>query len=263
MNEPLNDLERAYAKSLRGPEGQPELFRQLRTSTVWFLIPYHPELEGTLELKSGDRMTFKVWEGKEGQFVPIFTSRERAQRALRTVGGQAKQCCVAEMKGEWLFRALTSHPYGAALNPACGCGVTYLDRNAVRKIGDGSILEPFEPGPRAHGKVQIVEPADYPTSFIQPVFRFLRERPEVRAAWLFRQEPSTLAKTYYVFGLLVTGDAEAVKKDLAVVAHAECPPETGFGVTALNAKDPAVADIMAKFPPFYAAPDFVVRSRPV
>ncbi len=30
MHDPMNEVERAYAKALRGPEGQPELFRKLR-----------------------------------------------------------------------------------------------------------------------------------------------------------------------------------------------------------------------------------------
>ena len=43
MTAPLNDLERAFAIALRGPDGQPEFFRQLRESILTFFMSYHLE----------------------------------------------------------------------------------------------------------------------------------------------------------------------------------------------------------------------------
>ena len=256
MIEPMNDLERAYAKALRGAEGNPELFRQLRASMLHFLMPYHPEMDGEIELQNSSSMTFSVWKGDKGEYIPVFTSAERVEAALKAIDAKENAHAVAETNGEVFFRMATNHPYGVVINPACGCGEMYLDRNAVRMLGDGSILEPFEKKPNLEGTIQVVQPADYPTNFIQPLFQFLRGRKEVRAAWLFQYPKATDVKQYFVIGLLVTGNPETVKKDLAVVAEAGRTADTGFGMAVLNPKDPKAANVMAKFPPFYAAPDY-------
>jgi len=41
------------------------------------------------------------------------------------------------------------------------------------------------PGEREHGKLKILNPADYPTDLIQPVFELLRRHKNFRAAWIF------------------------------------------------------------------------------
>ena len=42
MKDPMNELERAFAGALRGPEAAPELYRQLRESVVSFreMMPF-------------------------------------------------------------------------------------------------------------------------------------------------------------------------------------------------------------------------------
>lgn len=101
-----NELERAFAKTLRGPEGRPEFFRQLRAVTLTFLMPYHPEMEGMIGLKNGDTMTFSVWNSPKGGFIPIFTSLARAEQAIKAIGAKDKTFCLAEMNGAELFHLI-------------------------------------------------------------------------------------------------------------------------------------------------------------
>lgn len=262
MKDPMNDLEQAYLSGLRGPEGRPDLFRQLRESILAFLMPYHPELEEMMELEGGDALSFIVWEGPKGSFVPIFTSMERAEQAVKQVGAEDTQQSLAEMPGEMLFKVLTTQQRGVVINPACGMGEMFLDLNAVKMLADGSILKPIATGAKQGGGVKIVDPADYPTDFIQPLFRFLRGRAEVKAAWLLQRDPAPdPAKPFYIFGLLATGDAEQLEQDFAVVAQSSRLHGADFGVILLDVKIPKMAAVMAKFPPVYAAPDFCPPKR--
>jgi hypothetical protein len=256
MNQPQNDLERALWAVSRGPEGYPELFRQLRESMVTFLMPYHPEWVGDIPIENGTSITFAVWQNSDGPQIPIFTSMERAQTALQATGARDNHYGVAEMKGEWLFGAIAGQKLPAVLNPACGTPHLSLDVRAARKLADGSILE-MDKGPEEKGRIKIVDAADYPTDLLQPVFKFLRGRTEVRAAWLFyRLENDDPKKRYYVFGLLVNGDAEAVKNELSVVVRHAVKNGPEFGVAEVDPKHPEMGKVLAKFPPFYAAPDY-------
>ena len=262
MKNPANDLESALAVALRGPEGHPDFFRQLREAIVTFLMPYHPELDGTFEIRNGGTMTFTIWESPKGKFIPIFTSLERAQQAIKNTSAPDNQYAIAEMKGKELFKVITCQKHPVVINPASDIGELFLDHAASRMVADGTILRPIRSGAQQQGRVKIVEPADYPTDFLQPLFRFLRERAEVKAAWLFRQlEQPDPARVNYVFGLLVAcDDPEQIGQDFAVVAKSAKPDDADFGVMIINPNEPAMAKIISTYPAFYAAPDYKAPS---
>jgi len=268
MNESQNDLERAFAKAARGTEAHPELFRQLRKSELSFLLPYHPEIEGgEFELKNGAPVPpFVIWQNKEGAFIPVFTSEARADAAVakQTEDQHFKRCpySVGTLKGEILFKVLTVLKRGVVLNPLCGTEEVYLDKDAVRLLGDGSILEPIKPvGPPEDRDMTVVLPDDYPTEFLEPLFRFLSERPEVKAAWLFRlDKPRPPLKVEYGFILVASGNWEQVKQDFGVVAHSYCmdKPEMYYLVQVTHPADPVIKDVLAPMHPFYVAPGYQV-----
>jgi hypothetical protein len=249
-----NPLERAFAKAVRGAEGYPEFLRQLRGSMLVALVPYHPEMDGPGEILSNQGMTFKLMGDERGPAIPLYTSEARARKVLKRRNTPSKWCCVIEMKGEWLLQAMAQHPHDVAVNPGCRDGSIRIGHKTVQKLADGSVFATVKEQDR--GTVKVIEPAEYPTALIQPVFQYLRDRPEVRAAWLFRHETSAAAKNFYVCGLLLTGDVKPVENDLIMIAKAARAPDTDFGVTVLDPNVPALADIMARFTPFYAAPDF-------
>src|SRR5437762_155587 len=152
MQNPANDLECAFAVALRGPEGHPDFFRQLRESVVTFLMPYHPELLGDFEIHNNSVMTFTVWEHPKGKFIPIFTSTERAEQAIKNTGAPDNQYALAEMKGKELFKAIACQEHDVVVNPACGTGELFLDRRAARMLADGTILRPIRRGAQQHGR---------------------------------------------------------------------------------------------------------------
>jgi hypothetical protein len=258
--EPRNELEKAFMASIHGPEGQPEFFRQLRKGKLTFLSPYHPEMEGVHRTDDGTPISFTIWQNEGMECIPLFTSAERLAEALRTTGNENTRYCKGEMLGEGLFQVMVALKleHNIVVNPACQGGYAILDRDAVRMLADGSILKPPVPTKMTNHMMELVEAADYPTDFVQTMFQFLRGKPALQAAWLFRQLPARKPDAVgYIIGLAITGEADPqLNADLAVVAYASCPPQCSFNVTVLDPKNPAVANTMAKFPPFYAAPDF-------
>lgn len=259
--EPMNMLERTLVAVARGPEARPKLFRQLRGVLLHFLLPYHPEMEGKIELKNGMRMDFIVWKGKKGEFIPIFSCLERLNEAVARQGLKKNPYCAAEALGATLFQVLACQKYGAVLNPGCGPVEFYIDRNAVRGLADGSILNPIQPlpGPRETRRMIIVKPEDYPTDFLQPLFQFLRGRPEALAGWLFRfKTPKPPLTVEYGFMLVASGNWEQLKQDFGVVAHSLCmdKPEMYYGVQVTHPDDPAIATLLAPLHPFFLAPGY-------
>src|SRR5436309_7974820 len=80
---PANELDRAIMAVQRSKAGLPELYRQLAAGELWFLIPYHPEIEGDLlELKNGSPLPFASLTDQHGEVVPLFSSEARVEEAL-------------------------------------------------------------------------------------------------------------------------------------------------------------------------------------
>ncbi len=262
-DEPLNPLEQAFMAAARGPEGLPGLFKQLVASELAALMPYHPEMEGLVEIRQGSGFQFLVWQHPErGLQVPLFTSEKRALESLDKLGANRQPSCMALIPGTVLFASLAGQKYGVVINPGCSTGEIFLDLKTVRSLADGSLLKPGAPAPLHAGRVSLVDPAEYPTGLVQPVFRFLTGQENVRAAWIFQEQPTPTPGRLptgpggYVIGLLVDGDPAPVMHDFSLVVSGLGDAPSPIGLTVLSSEDPVQADLMKRFPAFYAAPDF-------
>jgi hypothetical protein len=218
-------------------------------------MPHHPENVGETVITNHDRIPLVKVQGPDGKvFVPVYTKARHAHHAMKSMN---QRFDILEMLGKELFDVLANHNVKVAINVRSGIGQIMMNENSVRKIADGSILETGRNSPTQNGAVQALEPADYPTNLVQPLFQFLRGRTEVRAAWIFRQvTPDPSAPPCYVIGLLMPQESDAVKQDVAIICKTSCPPPSSFGVTTLNPQEPVMAAVLKQFQPFYAAPDF-------
>ena len=241
--------------ALRSPAGRPEFYRQVRESNLLFLLPYHPDLDGVMTITGEDRMVMIGWTGLHGEYIPAFTSERQATWALKSRGEEEGKYAVAELKGEVFFTLVAGKKDAQVIiNPGCPLGEVRLIECAIKGLATGSILRPVRSVEEATEQMIIMDPADYPTNFIQPLFEFLRGRPEVAAAWIFRQEPPTPPATVrYRIGLHITGPREQVQQDFVLVAKAARPPNVEFGVTVLDPTHPDTARMMRGVRPFYRA----------
>jgi hypothetical protein len=251
---PLNELERAMIVANR-PEGRPEFFRLLRESKLICLVPYHPELVGR---QAGRPPRIKIWKQRGVKLVPVFTSEQRAQEAFEKIRLNPREFTLCAMQGHDLFAAIASMDLGFVINPTNAPEVE-MDVNAARKLADGSILTPLDPATNRPARIQVVNPADYPTELVQSLFKFLHGRLEIRAAWIFYRllnERNERAPNEYAIGLLAVGNIEPLKQQIQIVANGAKQPGTTITLATLDLKEPGIAAIVAHYPPFYAAPDF-------
>ena len=253
---PVEELEHILAARDFGAQHWPEVLRLLRQVTLVFLLPYHPEIMGDNTVKpDGPLPKFIIWTTKAGErHLPIFTSVRCAREALEKTKKANRRYALGEMEGKELFHLLARQPDGVVVNPACSTKDFYLDHNAVKMLADGSILAPAI-GAQKEGNVQIVKPADYPTDFLQPLFRFLRGRPEVRAAWIFR-DPDRQDATHYVFVLKIVGPDTGLLQDFRIITSSTRPDGVLASVTLLDPNNTQLVQVTSAHTPFYAAPDY-------
>jgi hypothetical protein len=255
---PLNDLERLLAKPKLGPQDFPELFRLLRETELVFLLPYHPELEGAkMSVKNGGQLPpFVVWTSAEdGKRLPIFSSLDRAQEACKKTGAREGQYLLCDMPGRQLFDLLACQPNGIVINPATTLHALFMGLDGVKQVvgrGPGQIVPPVNQSFR----VQLLTPAEYPTSLVQGLFQYLRGSTGVRAAWLGKDLARTQPGTGYLVVLLGECDQKKIHADMLIVGGAGLAKGDTVHVTFLDGNNAAAVPATQKFTPFYAAPDY-------
>lgn len=254
---PLNDLEQLLTKPKFGPQDYPEMFRLLRETELVFLLPYHPEMEeATVSLQNGDQLPpFVVWASPtDGKRIPIFSTIDRAQEACRKTGAAENQYVLAEMPGQHLFALLSCQTHGIAINPATSFNSMIMDHEGVKRLAQPA-SDPSE-GETKQGRVQLLTPADYPTTLVQPLFEYLRECPAVRAAWLAKELGRTESGTSYLVMVLGDCDQQKIQDDIYIVAGATKAKGDEVHVGFMDGDNAAALATAEKFTPFYAAPDY-------
>lgn len=260
---PQNELERLLAARDFGPHCYPAVFRLLRESRLVFLLPCHPELTGTEDTVGPGELVprFPIWESPEtGRRIPIFSSAQRAKEGCKAAGAPDGTYALAEMSGRELFDLLACQPEPIALNPGCDIHVLFFSASTARELASKTRIGRVK-GKRKQANATIVDPADYPTDFLEPLFRFLCERPEAQAAWLLREDTQPGAPVSYVFVLKVTGDAQELETDFRMVAGAACPKDVKYGLAQFDPNNEGLVKLTAQFTPFFAAPSYSRHSR--
>jgi len=257
---PENELDRSILALGRSQSALPRFMRALGAGELWFLMVYQPEIEGeTLEMKNGMRSPFAQFSDNCGNLVPIFSSRLRAAEALRAGQVKPKTFSAASMEAVLLLEVLATMNLRVVLNKSCKTGEVELPQNMMRDVADGSAFETAPVGPRTQGPLSMIDPADYPTDLMQPVFELLRRHRNFRAAWIFHhgdENPTTAGGRHYQFIVHMDPGDETVLHDFMLVLASVCtsPDEADCGC--LTDDDAvAVVDLWRQVKPFYVAPD--------
>ena len=262
MNERVNALEHAFANAHLGVEETVEFFRLLRESNLTFVAPYHPEIEGRHQVQSDGKMIITIWMLNGEEVIPIFTSPQRLDEAMGSIGKPGQLYCAGGMMGLELFRGFCPphNKFRVAINPLCACGTHFLDPARIQSIVDGSGLYIPTPGELAMGGlcISLPESPSQPARLRGPLGKFFATIPEVRAAWLFyEEEPKPPFEKVYVVGVAVVGgDAEEIRQEAALALGGICPPNWGSRAIIMDPKDPGYADIM-RCQSFYRTADYV------
>ena len=257
---PINDLDRALLALAKSPSAAPDFYRQLGEGTLWFFVPYHPEVEGhTVELKNGMQLPFVQLKSEDQQAVAMYSSSERADEAIATFGYGPRQYSAAGMDAKMALSLLGQIHMHAVLNAGCQTGSILLPPNLLRDVASGDAFKPaasLEEMDHVQGALRMLDAADYPLAIIQPLFETLRKFPNFRAAWVFltTEQPEEAAR-FQIMVLMDPRDATIFHELNMVFTAVTLDQDVAMGL--LDEHDTAhVATIFGQARPFYLAPDY-------
>jgi hypothetical protein len=223
---PANALDLAILALQRSRAGTPEFYRQLAQGDLCFLVNYHPEIENeVMELKNGSPLPFAQVADDQGAVVPLFSSIERANEGLKKGGVPPRTYSIADMPARQVLEILGNVGLRAVINKGCATGTITIPPDLMRDLASGKALAPIELGSekREQMNLNILNPADYPTDLIQPVFEVLRRHRNFRAAWIFSRTPAAKqpahVRIYHLLILMEPRD-EVIFHELNMVAQA-------------------------------------------
>jgi SseB protein N-terminal domain/SseB protein C-terminal domain len=259
---PSNDLDRALAALRRSTAATPEFYRQLATGDLWFLIRYHPELENEdMQLQSGSPLPFVVLQDEAGEVVPVFSSEERVEEGLENGKVPPRTYLAGSMPARQVLEILGATGLRAIVNKSCATGSVVIPPDLMRDLANGTALKPSSINrPSVERSLTRLDPADYPTNLIQPLFEHLRRHTNFRAAWVFgppKDAGTTEGKPVYQLAILMEPHDEALFHDFNLVIQAAKGKAYEVELALLDETDAEeVANLFRQAQPFYVAADY-------
>jgi hypothetical protein len=259
----MNELDRAVMAVQRSQAGAPELYRQLTTGELCFLLPFHPEMvDGArMAVQNGSPFPFCVQAEPGGrEVVPIFSSGARLEESLRAGDTPPNKFLCGTMPAVQVLELIGKCDFPAVLNRGCATGEITFPPELLCDLADGSIFQPTEPRETKRAAVITLNPADYPTDLIQRAFEFIRHHRAFRAAWVFLLPDdaavSAGTRKYQLLFLMAPSD-KALFHDLNLAVHCSPPKGLAFDLGVVDETDKVqVMTLFAKAQPFYLAQDF-------
>jgi hypothetical protein len=260
----MNDLDRAILALQRSTAATPEFYRQLAQGELWFLVRYHPEIEGeNIELKNDAPMPFILFKVRGGgSAVALFSSAERVEECLEKSKIPERRYSTGSMPARQMLEILGAQNLKAVLNQGCAAGAVTLPPNLMRDLADGSALKPIVPAATVQHRLTILNPADYPTHLIQPLFELMRRHAQFRAAWVCAFPPAVDQPVHpplYQFLILMDPRDERLFHDLNMTLSAaerdQPGPKSGLGLVDETNAD-YIAGLFRQAPAFFTAADY-------
>jgi hypothetical protein len=151
----------------------------------------------------------------------------------------------------------------AVVNQGCSSGAVTIQPDLMRDLASGQALKPILPEGQMHGVMTILNPADYPTHLIQPLFELMRQHAQFRAAWVcaFPPEPDAPVRPpHYQLLILMDPRDERLFHDLNMTLSAaerdQTGPKTGLGLVDETDAD-YIAGLFRQAPAFFTAADYL------
>ncbi len=259
----LNDLDQALVAVQRGASAMPQLYRALGEGELFLLIPTRPDLElgDAVELKNGMEFPFVMLQDEEGEIVPIFSSEERAQEGLARGKVAPDTLLIVSMPAIQVMEILGRIGLHAVINKSCTTPQFDLPPDLMQDIANGKV---FQPLPLEDDEIEValdlLDPADYPTTLVQAAFEVIRKHRNFRAAWIFRSprgEAVAPSGRGYQFLLLMEPRDSVIYHELNLVMAAARDLEDDISHGLVDEADPVyIANLFRQAEPFYVAADF-------
>ena len=245
----------------RSRAATPEFYRRLSEGELWFLMRWQPDLEGqTLKLKNGAPVPFARLQTAQGKVVPIYSSGERLDESLKKGKVRPRTFLAGSLPAPQLLQVLGTLGWQAVVNKNCVTGEIIIPPDLMRDLANGKALAPLGTDPETTMAVTLtlLDPADYPTHLVQPVFELIRQHRNFKAAWVFTGPVTAPGKKrgYYLQFLMDPRD-DVIYHDLAVVlASAGEEQDDVHHSLAREADTACLASLFQQAQPFYVAADY-------
>ncbi len=147
----------------------------------------------------------------------------------------------------------------AVVNKGCATGELTIPADLMRDLADGSAFKPVPEEAPKQGRLKILNPADYPTNVIQPVFEFVRRHGNFRAAWVFDAtlcvDVPAKGRAYQLL-LLMSPRDKVIMHDLNLIVQSARAKEDIVGLGLIDETNAAyIEQLFRQASPFYQAAD--------
>jgi len=204
-------LETLVQKAATEPAYRAEFYKQLLSNELIVLTDKSGLSEGNQTLEQGTKVNIVSYaDGK----IPVFTSTER----IFDKGVVKEQVKYMQMKGENLFGLAKGATF--LLNPYSDYGKELLP-DEVERMLNGNILTDTAKTItiQQDTKVEIGQPAKYPTDIVNSLKVLFANRPNVKSAYLgWIYNPDSGEPPHYIFGLDADGDLQSVIQEAGFTA---------------------------------------------
>jgi hypothetical protein len=207
-----NQLEIALRKAATEVAFRPEFYKQLLSSRLVILTDKRNLPDGVQTLK--ENMNVNIRTLPDGK-IPVFTSRGK----IFDKGVIREEVTFLEMGSADLFKLAKGATF--LLNPYSDYGKELLP-NEIESILNGTITTDNHKKIviEKETKVQIGQPANYPTEMINLLKILFASRPKVKKAylgWIF--DPSSGEPPHYIFALDIDGDYQSIMNEAGYTAQ--------------------------------------------
>lgn len=190
----------------------------------------------------------------------LYTSEARAEEAMEEDQVPPNTYATARMDAPEMLEILGAMKLRAVVNRSCRTGNFTMSGGLAGELASGAALTPksFPDEELEHAVLNVIEPADYPTDLIQPLFESLRRHREFRAAWVLRHpKPTEAGGKHYQILVLMDPRDQVVMHDLTLVLASVCRPPDALWCGLIDEKDRAyTGKLLQQATPFYRAVDF-------
>ena len=159
-----------------------------------------------------------------------------------------------------LLQILGTLGWQAVVNKNCVTGEIIIPPDLMRDLANGKALAPLGTDPETTMAVTLtlLDPADYPTHLVQPVFELIRQHRNFKAAWVFTGPVTAPGKKrgYYLQFVMDPRD-DVIFHDLTVfLASAGEEQDDVHHSLAREADTACLASLFQQAQPFYVAADY-------
>lgn len=205
------NLETLLQKAAMEPAYRAEFYKRILSDELIIITQNSGIQKGSQILQEESKV--KIVSYPDGK-IPVFTSTDR----IFDKGVVKDEVEYMQMKGENLFDLAKGATF--LLNPYSDYGKELLP-DEVERILSGKILTDTSKTLtiEKETKVQIGQPAKYPTDIINSLKILFANKPNLKAAylgWIF--DPESGEPPHYIFGLEVDGDIENLTQEAGFTA---------------------------------------------